>query len=353
MSILDIFKGNKKENAIQINAVGQQQTFMPWVWSFQKGDKPLGNFFLQAILNMLWQGISNVTFKQSGKEMITPATICEFIDKNAVLLMNSYISNGYIAVFYDKKENYRIPNQNELKFNTYGEIINKYCIVIYSPQYQTNAGSLMKIALPVIGSINKMAGSQDYLTETLGCLSILSGQDLPQNPAQKENFLKNFNQTYGIGQDKFQFLLTNRDIKYIPIRPDLKGLEFEEKIKQAFKYLANLFGIPLPLLFDESSTYNNVKEAKTFFYDTTVRFYAEILLKVARELLTASADFIPQSAITYKIENVPELEVTLSAACGERQALLNYLISLKNAGADVTKQIDELVEDSKKLFKNV
>ena len=351
---MGFFDNFRRKNAIQINDVNNSPiSLLPFTLNFNKNDKPLGNFFLNAIYNLLWQGISNVTFTQTGKEMITPADICNFIDKNAVLLMNQYINMGFITVFYDKDRNYRIPKYAELKFDSDGRVINKYAIVIYSPQYQTERTSLAKQAIPIIATINKMAGSEDYLTDTLGCLSILSGQDLPINPAQKENFLKNFQQTYGIGQDKYQFLLTNREIKYIPIQPDVKGLQFNEKIEKSYKYLCNLFGVPLQLIFNDASTFNNVKEARVFFYNSTIRYYAEVLLKVARELLTASVDFIPQEAITYKLENLPELETTLSSACQERQALLNYLISLKNAGVDTTAQIEQLYNESKDLLKRV
>lgn len=346
-------KKEKKENAIQTNEVSSTPSFIPWTWSFNRHDKPLGNFMLQSILNQIWTGVSNVTFKQTGREMITPAEICDFIDKNSILLVNSYMELGFIAVFYDRKGNYRVPSYSELKFDTNGRVINKFAVVIYSPQYQTNRTSLAKIAIPVVGSINKLAGSDDYVTDTLGILSILSGQDIPTNPAQKENFLKNFSETYGIGDGRYPFLLSNREIKYTDISPDLKGLGFTEKIEKAYKYLANLYGVPLQLLFNDASTFNNVKEARVYFYNNTVRYYAETLLKVARELLTASSEFIPQNSITYRIENVPEIEVTLSSACKEREAYLEYLLKLREAGVNVDKQINELYEESKNMLKEI
>lgn len=344
---------DKTENAVQVNEVNSSPSFTPWVWGFNRHDKPLGNFLMESIMNVIYTGISNVSWKQTGREMTTPDNICRFIDKNAIILTNQFIDWGFVVVFYDRKNNYRVPEFSELKFDTNGRVINKFAVVVYSPQYQTSRRSLVKIAVPVVGTINKMAGSDDYLTETLGCLSILSGQDLPSNPAQKENFLKNFSDTYGIGQDKYQFLLSNREIKVTPINPPIKELGFSEKIEKAYKWLANLFGVPLQLLFSDSSTFNNVKEARLYFMNNTIRFYAEQLLKVARELLTASAEFIPQSAITYKFENLPELEKSLSAAVEERSVYLKYLLELRDAGIDVTKELNELYNESRRLFKEV
>lgn len=354
---MGIFSKKNKEpeitNAFQVNEVNNSPSFLPWVWGFNRHDKPLGNFLLESILNQIWQAASNITFKGSGKSLMVVNDITTFIDRNSTLLINQWIQWGYMVVFYDRKRNYRIPSYEELKFDSNGRIINKFAVVIYSPQYQTNRSSLIKIALPVIGSINKMAGSDDYLTETLGCLSILSGQDLPSNPAQKENFLKNFGNTYGIGEDKYQFLMSNREIKVTPINPPIKELGFNEKIEKSYKWLANLFGVPLQLLFSDSSTFNNVKEAKLYFMNNTIRFYAEQILKVGRELLTASNEFIPQNEITYKFQNTPELEKSLSAACEERSAYLKYLMDLKAAGIDVSKELNELYQESRSLFKEV
>lgn len=344
---------DKTENALQVNEVNNSPSFLPWVWGFNRHDKPLGNFLLQSILTQIWQGASNITFKGSGKSLMVVNDITTFIDRNSTLLINQWIQWGYMVVFYDRKRNYRIPSYEELKFDTNGRIINKFAVVVYSPQYQTERSSLIKIAIPVIGSINKMAGSDDYLAETLGCLSILSGQDLPSNPQQKENFLKNFSDTYGIGQDKYQFLLSNREIKVTPINPPIKELGFSEKIEKSYKWLANLFGVPLQLLFSDSSTFNNVKEAKLYFMNNTIRFYAEQILKVGRELLTASNEFIPQNEITYKFQNTPELEKSLSAACEERSAYLKYLLELRDAGIDVSKELNELYQESRSLFKEV
>lgn len=346
-------KKDKTENAVQVNQVNSVPTFIPWTWNFNRHDKPIGNFMLECIMNQIWNGINNISFKQTGRQMVSPEMICTFIERNAILLVNMYIQYGYMVVFYDKKNNYRVPSYTELKFDTNGRVINKFAVVIYSPQYQTSRKSLAAMAIPVISGINKVAGSEDYVTETLGILSILSGQDLPSNPEQKEKFLKNFGETYGIGDGKYPFLLSNREIKYTDISPDLKGLGFEEKIERGYKWLCNLFGVPLQLLFNDASTFNNVKEARVFFYNNTVRLYAEALLKVARELLTASADFIPQNAITYRIENCPEIEVTLSAACKERQALLEYYMKLKEAGVDTSKEINELYEESKNMLKEI
>lgn len=353
MGILDIFRTEKK-NAIQLNQTNNQP-FIPWVWAGKKGEKPLGNFLLQTCLNLIWRGISNITFEANPKgKSLTPEAIVNFIDSNATLLVNQYIRLGYICVFYDKDHFYRIPQDGEIKMDGNGRIINKYAIVIYSPQYQTERLSLLKVCFPIIAEINKIAGSDSYLTDTLGVLCILSGQDIPLNPAAKKQFMENMEQNYGTANGKLPLMLANNDIKVTQIDPKIKELGFQEKIEVLYKYIVNLFGIPLQLLFDQTSTYNNIKEARISFYDTTIRDWAEILLKVAQGLLTASNEFIPKNALTYHFNNIPELERTLSSFCEERTAYLHYLLELKAAGIEeVDKQIQELYNESKDLLKEV
>lgn len=352
MGFFDRFR-TEKTNAIQLNDINHQAWF-PWVFPVKKGDKPLGNFLFQAILNTIWRGLQNVTFENMSKgKTLTPEAIVDFIDDNSVLLINQYIRNGYICVFYNKDRKYWIPQDSDIKFDINGRIINKYAVVYYSPQYQTERSSLWKQALPIVLEMNKIAGSDSYLTDTLGVLCILSGQDIPLNPAAKKQFLENMEQNYGTANGKLPLMLANNDIKVTQIDPKIKELGFQEKIEVLYKFTANLMGVPVHLLLTDASTFNNVHEAKVFFYDSTIRSFAEILLKVARELLTATGDFVPQSVITYRIENVPELETTLSASCEERTALLEYLLKLRDAGMDVDEQLIELYNESHDLLQRV
>lgn len=355
MDFFGIRHNAKKENAIQINEVSQQQWYYTPFTFFNKDkkDKPLGNIYFQAVMNLIWKGISNITFVKNGKPSFVVEGITDFIDANATLLVNQYIRLGYICVFYDKNGEYRLPQDNEIKIDNYGRVINKYAVVIYSPQYQTERLSLFKIAFPMVLWINKLAGSEDYLADTFGCFGILSGKDIPLSPAGKEQLLKSMQENYGIADGKYPFMLTQNEMTWTQVQPDIDALSFQEKIDRAYKVLCNLFGVPTQLLFDDNSTYNNIQESRIFFYDTTIRYYAEILLKVAQELLTASNEFIPKDSLNYKLENIPELEKTLSAACDERVALLDLLIKLKESGQDVEKALSELTQDTEKLLKRI
>lgn len=348
-------RNKESKNAVQINEVSQQYwNYTPWIFRPKdKKEKPLGNVYFQAIMNLIWNGISNITYDTSGKPSLTLDAIVQFIDANATLLVNQYIRLGFICVFYDEKGEYRIPQDSEIKYDKVNRVINRHAVVIYSPCYQTERTSLLKIAFPMILWINKLAGSNDYLSDTFGCFGVLSGKDIPLNPQGKKQLLESIKENYGTMDDRYPFMLANNEMTWTPIQPDAAKLGFSDQIKDAYKILCNLFGVPTQLLFDDASTYNNVKEARISFYDTTIRAYAEVLLKVAQALLIASNEFIPKNALNYHFTNIPELEKSLSSAVLERTSWLEYLLKLRDAGIDVDKELQDLYRESKDLIKNV
>lgn len=348
-------RNKESKNAVQINEVSQQYwNYTPWIFRPKdKKEKPLGAIYFQSIMNLIWNGISNITYDTSGKPSLTLDAIVQFIDANATLLVNQYIRLGFICVFYDEKGEYRIPQDSEIKYDKVNRVINRHAVVIYSPCYQTERTSLLKIAFPMILWINKLAGSQDYLSETFGCFGVLSSPDIPLNPQGKKQLLESIKENYGTMDDRYPFMLMNHDANWTAIQPDAAKLGFSDQIKDAYKILCNLFGVPTQLLFDDASTYNNVKEARISFYDTTIRSYAEVLLKVAQALLIASNEFIPKNALNYHFTNIPELEKSLSSAVSERTSWLEYLLKLRDAGIDVDKELQDLYRESKDLPKNV
>lgn len=348
-------RNKESKNAVQINEVSQQYwNYTPWIFRPKdKKEKPLGAVYFQSIMNLIWNGIRNTTFTTSGKPSLTLDAIVQFIDANATLLVNQYIRLGFIVVFYDEKGEYRIPQDSEIKYDKVNRVINRHAVVVYSPQYQTERTSLFKIAFPMILWINKLAGSNDYLSETFGCFGVLSSPDIPLNPQGKKQLLESIKENYGTMDDRYPFMLMNHDANWTAIQPDAAKLGFSDQIKDAYKILCNLFGVPLQLVFNEASTFDNMEQAKIMFYDSTIRSYAEVLLQVAQALLVASNEFIPKSSLNYKFQNIPQLEKSLSAACEERGALLDYLLKMREAGIDVDKELNELYQESKDMLNKV
>lgn len=346
-SIFSRGEGELAQNAVQINQGPQQLNPLPMFCSSganMKFRNPLGTTYLNTIIGKILDASRNITFKSSKNSTIT-AEIIHFIDSNCQLLIHQYMRLGFVCVFYNDRREYYIPSDNELKLDAQGRVINKRAVVMYSPEYQTHRGSKLKDAMPLVSDLNTLSLTKQYVLDTLGVFGILSGSEIPLSPEGKRQLLKGLQENYGMADGKYKYLLSSGDLKYQQINPPIKDLNLNGDIKETYKLLANLFGVPIPLLLDDASTYNNIVEAKKFFYDTTVRAYAEMLLKVAQELLTASNEYILKSVITYRLENIPELETSLSAACQERSTYLKYLMELKSAGVNVDRQLAELQAD--------
>lgn len=355
---MGLFSKKKVENAVQINDVSQQP--MPFVWGWdmlnpnKKGFKPFGAMYLNIALQTLYNGISNVTFETQGKnrDNYVAKGICDFIDRNAVLLANNMLYNGFVAVHYDKDYNYHILTKNDVKLDSFGSVINRDTVAIYSNIYQTSRKNLMMTIKPQIDLLDTLANNLMSSSTTMGVLPIISGNSIPANPAFKQDLAEAMSKEYGWGDGQMKYFLSQQELKVDSINLQIKDLELRDNIESSFKFMLNFLGIPVDLVIG-NSTFNNVSESRRFFYETTVRSYAEWMLKVGRALLTASPEFIPQSTITYKITNVEGIDKSVSDMCKEKGAYVDLLVKLEDAGVDVSDELAKVFEDIKEDYKIV
>lgn len=343
-------RGNKKENAVQVNEVNKNLPMVfGWNWfPRKKGYKPFCETFAQMCLNQIYNGVSNLTFETTRKSVVAN-NICLFIDSNATLLVNMWLNMGFICVMYDKDYNYRLPEQNELKFDQYGRVYNKNAVVIYSPIYQTKRKSYMMLAKPILDLIDNLSNTILESTNTMGVLPIISGQSIPANPQFKQELSNAMSKEYGWGEDQLKYFLSQTELKVDSIDMKVKDLELRDNLESAFKYLLDFFEVPVDLVIG-NSTYANVETARLYFYESTIRKYAEILLKVSRALLTASPELLPQNTITYRITNVAGVDKSLSDKCSERESYVNLLIKLRENNVDVDEELNKVYSDIKKDY---
>lgn len=349
---MGLFTRDKKvENAVQVNEVSKNPVFLcGWdgLWQpHKKGFKPFGKIYLQMALNTLYDGVSNITIEsQNHSDNIVVRNICDFVDKNSTLLVSQWINLGFMVVFYNNNLDYWIPNTSDIKYDQYRRVINKNAVVVYSPLFQTDKLSYMQVVLPLLGLIDKLGNTTNETTNTMGVLPIISGNSIPANPRYKEELANTMSKNYGWNDDQMRYFLSQSEIKVDEINLHIKDLELRDNLSDSFKYLLNYFGVPVDLVIG-NSTYANVESARVFFYESTVRKYAEALLKVAQALLVESPVLVPKSAINYKLNNVSGLETTLSDKCNEINSYIDTLIKLRDAG--VVGVEDELV----KVYKNI
>lgn len=362
MGLFDRFRRNevvppidlKATNAYAATAVQENLANMvlPYQWSLKMGDRDYAKAYLWAVVQRIFNGMKNVTYS-SKKNSVVANGICSFIERNATLLQWSLWENGYAVIFFDKDYNYRLPNTNELRFDSYRKITNKRCVVVYSDKYAMQRRTDFGIIRPELERINTYTNADTYISANPAPLAIISGEGVPMNPKDKEELNKKMKKDYGLKADDYQFFWSNSKLNVSTIDLPIDKLKLSEKAKMSLEFLCQYFQVPIDFVFGKS-TYANMEEAKKAFYRDCIMPISENLLKLARMLfVVVSDDIIPSTTITYTITNVPEVNNTLSAAVEEKKAYLEYLLALKAAGLDVDKTLKELEAEAGTLMVEV
>lgn len=352
MGLFDRFR--KTENAVQVNEVKQITFGWNGLYTLNNKQWAFADFYMWLVFDVLYSGISNVTFK-ARKSGLAQNEIVSFLDRNAALLINMMICQGYIAVSYtknDKLTTYYIPKPNDIRKDELGRVINPNTVVVYSPLYQMQRKNDIMVIRPQLDLLNTLCNTMVSSADTMGTLPIVWGNSVPADPKYKQELENMMSRDYGWTGEKFRYFLSRQELHVETIDLKVKDLELSKNIEDTFGYLCRYFGVPTDLIYG-NSTFSNVGDAKKFFYDTTIRRWAETLLKVGRYLLTETGDYTPQDTITYSLDNVAELENTLSSACREKGAYIDTLLKLKESGIDVQDELAKVYQDMKRLYVEV
>lgn len=357
MAFWDFLRGDKRENAVQLNPVdtsgGLSSVMYGWEpFKLKRGQRPFAATYLWIVLDKIFGGLSNITYQTTRGKSVVADAICSFVDTNINLLFWKYITNGYVVVSYTKDYHYAIPNDQKLQLDQYGRVINRNCVVIYSQMYETQRKTPMFLCRPLLDLINQFANTLVESCGTLGVLPILSGNSIPASPKFKEELAEMMTKKYGWGDDQLRYFLSQQELKVDSVDLKLKDLELRQNLESSLEQLLYFWNVPKEIVC-YSGTYANMSEARKFFYESCVRGYAEVFLKVAQGLLTASDVFLPKNTITYKLTNVPDMETTLSETCRERGAYIDALLKLKGSGVDVQDELNRVYEDLKRDYINV
>lgn len=355
---MGLFSKNKKiQNAVQGNQVDANFQTPPFLngWDFfnlKKGKRDYASTYLWICLDRIIKGLSNVLFTTSKNEYVSKG-ICAFVNNNATLLFDQFVRRGYMVVGYDKDLNYQILGQNQIKLDTYGRVINRNAVVVYTPEYQTMRKSPVFMCKPILDILNDLCNTLASTTDSLNVLPIISGNSIPASPSFKENLANAMTKNYGWGEDQMRYFLSQAELSVQTIDLGVDKLQLKDNITAKFKDLLNFWQVPVPLVIDDNSTYNNVSEARREFYNGCIRFYAENLLLLAKNLLTVSDVLLPQTTLNYTFSNVSEMEKTISGYCNEKGAYLELLKRFGECGVAVDDDIQKLYEEVKRQIKEV
>lgn len=345
----DTFETIEVTNAVNVNQVDHNAYCKPFGFYFNgRGKQDFASLFIYAVLERIYNGIRNVTFTTTETDILGEE-INRFVDKNAELLLWSYFKRGYMCVIDDNGK-LRLPKQNELKFDQYGQILNKTATAIYSNPYIIERDTHITIVQPFLKNINKNLNNLDFITDNCGLYGILSGKSIPISPASKAEVQEKLRKDYGNEDGKFNFILSNSEVSFTPINIPVKDLEIVDKVNSDMRWICDFFQINPDLLFG-GSTFSNQAEAYRAFYRDCVTPLAEKILLLARALYVRMSKTIkPSTVMTYNLNNIPEMNRNLSERCDELGKYLDYLLRLKDAGLDVSEQLERLRADSDNLM---
>lgn len=355
---MGLFNRDKKiQNAVQGNQVDANFQTPPFLngWDFfnlKKGKRDYASTYLWICLDRIIKGLSNVLFTTSKNEYVSKG-ICAFVNNNSTLLFDQFVRRGYMVVGYDKDYNYQILGQTQIKLDTYGRVINRDAVVVYSPEYQTMRKTPVLLCKPIMDILNDLCNTLASTTDSLNVLPIISGNSIPASPAYKQNLAEAMSKNYGWSDDKYKYFLSQADLNVQTIDLGVDKLQLRDNITAKFKDLLNYWQIPVPLVIDDAATYNNISEARREFYNGCIRFYSENLLLLAKNLLTVSDVLLPQTTLNYTFSNVSEMEKTISGYCNEKGAYLELLKRFGECGVTVDDDIQKLYEEVKQTIKEV
>lgn len=304
--ITNIFRRKNTENSVN-HVIDSYATFTP----VNIGCKRFADAYLQQILAIIFRGLRNVRYCQDeavGQKSEYIAQLAEFLNINLQQLIWDAWQYGYIVITTDGKTWQIVPHRS-VKIGSNREVQN-YQLVTYTDAYRFLGKSDMEVIREHIDRLDRLVNADDYLTQSLGAMGILSGTSMGLTPQDKKDFLDGIKRNVGITSDKYQFIVMGSPVDFKQVALPIADLKLDDKVKEEVKLLAGYFGVPYDLLpISGASTYANQEQAVVGFYRNCIAPLAEVVLELGRYAIRkTSREMIPSRALTFTLDNVPELE---------------------------------------------
>ena len=341
MSLLDnIFR--RSENQVG-TVIPQNVAGLGWSITHKK----YADVYLWIILNRILRGLANVRFHPS--EVVNNESsrndiegLCRFVENNINVLVYMLWTKGCAVIGRDdRKKKYFVPSPSDIRFDSNGKVM-KYDNVVYSTSYSLTQKTDFDIIKENVKYIDIIKSADDYLTETLGAMAVMSGKAMPITEADKEDFQKEIKTRYGITRDKYQIMLMSHEVTLQQLSLPIKDLDLQGKVKEEMKAIAGYFGVPYDLIpFSGASTYANQEQAVKQFYSDCVSPIAETLLSLIRYMMR-NKYMLPSYFTTFSIDNVPELEDDRMADIEYKLKVAELAEKMRDLGVDNEKYVQQL-----------
>lgn len=124
------------------------------------------------------------------------------------------------------------------------------------------------------------------------------------------------------------------DAEWVSLSQTARDMDFLNTMQETAKYVASAFGVPLPLIDNDASTFNNLEQAKE-------RLYTDTALPILREILAGlNAWLLPRYG--EGLEFRPDLDA-IPALEGQRERMYQRAVQAYNAGILTLQEARQLI----------
>lgn len=349
MKFIDIFRRNRYD----ARAHEANDLLRTGHAGFYFAKRKYSDVYLWLVVNRIFGGLRSVRFYNSSplKNEDVDA-LCDFVMKNAEALVWQYWDKGYMVIDVSNTASPELViNPKTTDGGHVFEPAGSRYAVVYSPEYQMQGLSAFKILQNEFKTIDTLRSGDEYLTESLGALGIISGKEMPMTPAEKEAFLGEVKKKVGITPDKFQFLIATGAISYTPIAIPVADLNLRGKVTETLKLICDYFSVPFDLInFSGASTYANMEQAVKLFYSNCIAPIAEQLLLLIRHAVKLDTSlFVASDNITFGIDNTDIATTEQKATLATLETALKVLALADQSGIDTTEARERIAEKLKTI----
>lgn len=199
-----------------------------------------------------------------------------------------------------------------------------------------------------ITNIQKAYEAQNVILAKRGALGILTPKNnkdsvgaITLTGTQKEEIQKQF-QEYGLGEDQWQYIITNVEMSWQPMSLPIKELQLFEGIQNSMIAICNTLNFPILLLnYLQGATFSNLQELKKSLYQDNIipeanSFASELsnFLGLPEQNLILKADFshIPILQADAKLEAEKD-KITVDTILKLQAAVMKGTMSIDSASA--------------------
>lgn len=124
------------------------------------------------------------------------------------------------------------------------------------------------------------------------------------------------------------------DAEWVQLSQTARDMDFLSTMRETAKYVASALGVPLPLIDNDASTFNNLEQAKERLYtDTVIPIVNELLAELNNWLLPRFADGLE---FRIDMDAIPALE-------GLRERMFNRAVTAYDKGLLTLQEARELM----------